>query len=350
MKATIKDVAELAGVSFKTVSRVINKEGSVKPETLKKVNDAIAQLNYQPNTAARNLAGTTSFALGFVYDNPNAYYVIDMQNGILDECRDKGYELIIHPCSATSQNIIAEITDMVKRSQLAGLIISPPISEMPEVLSALDQLNIHYVRIISGSDESKEHSPCVFIHDKEAAANIIEHLISQGHQRIAFISGDKDHRSSDERKQGYLDALARHGIEFNPAYLYDGSYSFETGVEGAKYLLGLDEPPTAIFSCNDEIAAGALFAARLQGVDVPCDMAIAGFEDSPFSRQTWPKLTTAAQPTNEIARKAASGLIQHLIGLRSGRNKTAAIPHQHFQPTLLVRESTLKEACPEPEL
>ena len=101
VKSTIKDVAKLAGVSFKTVSRVINKEPSVRQDTIDKVNQAIAQLNYQPNSAARNLAGTKTYAIGYVYDNPNAYYVINMQNGILNECRTRGYELLIHPCHAT---------------------------------------------------------------------------------------------------------------------------------------------------------------------------------------------------------------------------------------------------------
>lgn len=330
----------MAGVSFKTVSRVINQEGSVKGDTLDKVKQAIETLNYQPNNAARNLAGTSSYALGYVYDNPNAYYVIDMQNGILAECRERGYELVIHPCSASSDGIVDEIAMMVKRSQLAGLIISPPLSEMPDVLSSLDDLNINYVRIISGSGEDKHTSPCVFVHDQEAAEDITEHLLGQAHTKIAFISGDKDHRSSLERKNGYLHALDKHHVPFRADYIVDGSYSFETGVSGTKRLLALDDPPTAIFCCNDEIAAGALFAARLDGVDVPKQMAIAGFEDSPFSRQTWPQLTTAAQPTNVIARKAASSLISFLANKRGVKGATEPIPHQHFTPQLVIRDST----------
>ncbi|MBC3765706.1 LacI family DNA-binding transcriptional regulator [Neptunicella marina] len=340
MKSTIKDVAELAGVSIKTVSRVINQEGSVRADTLKKVSEAIATLNYQPNHAARNLAGTRSYALGYVYDNPNAYYVIDMQNGILSECREKGYELIIHPCNAASPNIVDEIRMMVIRSQLAGLIISPPLSEMPEVLDALEQMDVNFVRVVSGANEEGETSPCVFIHDHAAALEITEHLISLDHRKIAFISGDKGHRSTDERKNGYLEALEKHGITPNPDYIFEGQYSFKTGVEGAQYLLNLPEPPTAIFSCNDEIAAGALFAARLMGVSVPEKLSIAGFEDSPFSRQTWPKLTTAAQPISVIARKASSSLISHIIAQRSGKGGSSKIAHQHFQPHLVVREST----------
>ncbi|MFQ3221095.1 MAG: LacI family transcriptional regulator [Paraglaciecola sp.] len=340
-KTTIKDVAELAGVSFKTVSRVTNNEGSVRKETLQKVNDAILQLNYQPNNAARNLAGSKSYSLGYVYDNPNAYYVLDMQNGILAECRERGYELVIHPCSANNKNIVDELATMIKRSQLAGLIISPPLSEMPDVLSALDDMNIPFIRIISASEVSQESSPCVYINDRDAAFDITEHLIEQGHTKIAFLRGDENHRSSHERKIGYLNALNKYNIPIVDDYQIDGSYSFEFGVQGAKQLLSLTEPPTGIFSCNDEIAAGALFAVRLQGLNVPDDMAIAGFEDSPFSRQTWPMLTTAAQPTNIIARKAAASLIQHLVHLRSPKTSSDSIPHLHFRPQLVKRESTL---------
>lgn len=342
MKSTIKDVADLAGVSFKTVSRVINQEGSVKADTLVKVTEAIKTLNYQPNSAARNLAGTRTYTIGFVYDNPNAYYVIDMQNGILTECREKGYELLIHPCQANSENIINEIKTMVRRTQLAGLIISPPLSEMPEVLAALEQLELDFVRIISGSCEQQESSPCVFIHDHEAAFQITEHLIKLGHKKIAFIKGDEGHRSTGERYSGYLHALRKYDLTVLPDYQFSGQYSFETGVQGAQTLMTLAQPPTAIFSCNDEIAAGALFASRLMGIGVPDQLSIAGFEDSPFSRQTWPKLTTAAQPTNIIARKAAASLISHIIAQRTGRGNMGTIAHQHFQPELVVRESTAK--------
>src|SRR5690606_14146227 len=139
-----------------------------------------------------------------------------------------------------------------------------------------EQMDVNFVRIISGSCEEKENSPCVFIHDHEAAYEITEHLINLGHQKIAFISGDKDHRSTDERHNGYIAALQKHQIELHPEYVFEGQYSFKTGVEGAQYLLGLDDPPTAIFSCNDEIAAGALFAARLMGISVPEQLSIAG--------------------------------------------------------------------------
>jgi len=340
MKATIKDVAQLAGVSIKTVSRVINQEPGVKPETLDNVTDAIKTLRYEPNNAARNLAGTRSYTLAYMYDNPNAYYVIDMQQGMLDECREKGYELLIHPCNAASSSICDEIKAMVKRTQIAGLIISPPLSEMPEVIETLEQLEVSFVRIISGSNEDLVSSPCVFIHDHQAAFQITEHLIELGHKHIAFLSGDKGHHSTEERQNGYLQALAKHGLTAKPEFILDGSYSFESGVEGVKALVCQEQVPTAIFACNDEIAAGALFAARLMDIDVPQQLSIAGFEDSPFSRQTWPKLTTAAQPTSVIARKAASTLIRHIMASKIKKGTPTDIAHQHFQPELVVRGST----------
>ncbi|WP_100643456.1 LacI family DNA-binding transcriptional regulator [Alteromonas facilis] len=340
MKTTIKDVAKLAGVSFKTVSRVINNEPAVKPETIAKVNQAIAQLNYQPNTAARNLASTKTYAIGYVYDNPNAYYVISMQNGILDECRSRGYELIIHPCHANSAALTDEIVRMVKRSQLAGLVLSPPMSEMASVMDVLDELEIPYVRIVSGSATKRNNRPCVFVHDRDAARNIVEHLIQQGHTQIGFISGDSGHRSTEERKLGYREALANHGIRLDPQLEVNGTYSFESGISGFKTLRNVANPPTAVFACNDEIASGCLFAARLNNLDVPGDLAIAGFENSPFSLQTWPKLTTAAQPTAEIASQAAATLIEELQQRRAGKELPESARHVHFHPELVVREST----------
>lgn len=343
MKVTIKDVALHAGVSFKTVSRVINHEGTVKPDTLKKVNNAIQELNYQPNSAARNLAGSKSFALGFIYDNPNAYYVIDMQKGILEECARKGYELLIHPCESAHKNIITEIKQMVKRTQLSGLIISPPLSENPKFINELTNLDLQFVRLISGTKDNDENTSCVIIHDREAAKTIVEYLISLGHKKIAFISGEKDHKSTLERQKGFLDAMQAHNLDVQNDWIVEGRYSFDSGVSGAKQLLALKERPTAIFACNDEIAAGALLEARLEGISIPQQLSIAGFEDSPFSRQTIPQLTTAAQPTKTIASSAAALLIQNITHNRL-RSKNTGTKHEGFCPKLVIRNST--GVCP----
>ncbi|NDW22533.1 LacI family DNA-binding transcriptional regulator [Alteromonas hispanica] len=338
MAATIKSVAELAGVSIKTVSRVVNKEGTVKPDTLKRVEQAIAELKYTPNKAARDLASNVTSVLGYVYDNPNAYYIIDMQKGILDVCRKNNFELLIHPCDASSENIAQELVDMVDSAQLAGLVLSPPLSEMPDVLHHLDNKNISYVRILSGDSEFSSTLPYVLVNDFKAAFQITEHLIAQGHKHIAFIAGEVIHKSTTERLNGYKAALEKASIPFDESLVIEGTYSFETGVKSADVLLSMPSRPTAVFACNDEIAAGTLFGARMKGVDVPNDLAIAGFEDSPFSRQTFPPLTTASQPTNEIAQSATSSLIQYLRAKKTKTNFNNLT--QTFTPQLVVRSST----------
>ncbi|PCK31266.1 LacI family DNA-binding transcriptional regulator [Pseudoalteromonas piscicida] len=342
MKVTINDVAKLAGVSMKTVSRVINKEPSVRKKTYDQVMQAVKELNYQPNIAARNLAGTSSFAIGLVYDNPNAYYVIDMQNGVLSRCKEEGYELVIHPCSSNADNMAEEFVTMIKRSRLAGLVLTPPLSEQQTIIDLLDELGIHYVRLLSGRAQEAENSAknCIFVDDYAAAYEITEHLISLGHKKIAFVLGDEEHKSTAERLAGYQDALAAHNINQDEALLYQGTYSFESGVQGAKALLADGNPNqiTAILGGNDEVAAGALFAARLMNIEIPAQLSISGFEDSPFSRQTWPKLTTAHQANNVISEHAARLLFSKT---RGHRNHDKDICHV-FTPSMVVRESTGK--------
>ncbi|MCL2917555.1 LacI family DNA-binding transcriptional regulator [Shewanella litorisediminis] len=333
MKVTINDVAKYAGVSIKTVSRVTNNEPSVKQATIDKVNEAIKALNYQPNLAARNLAGTKSYVIGFIYDNPNAYYIIDMQNGILSACRDKGYELLIHPCDATADTICEELTALVKHARLAGLVLTPPLSEDPKILAALDDIDAHYVRIIAGDRNKESCGLTVLVNDRHGAVSITQHLIDLGHKDIAFISGDEQHESTKERFAGFCDALSLNKITLNPGFVVEGQYSFESGVEGAKRLLAMTPRPTAIVACNDEIAAGALFVARLQGVDIPRDISIVGFEDSPFSRQTWPKLTTVHQPNQKIAQVATELLI-------ANRKEQRLDSARVFTPEPVVRDSS----------
>lgn len=333
MKATINDVAKFAGVSIKTVSRVTNKEPSVKQTTIDKVNQAIATLNYQPNLAARNLASTSSYVIGFIYDNPNAYYIIDMQNGILSACKERGFELLIHPCNAKSATICEELTTMVKHARLAGLVLTPPMSEDPNILAALDNINANYVRIIAGENNSQSNGLTVLVNDKHGAVEITQHLIDLGHRDIAFLSGDQLHESTKERLQGFKQALNTNSIKVNDKWILDGKYSFESGVDGANTLLAMKNRPSAIVACNDEIAAGALFAARLAGLDIPAELSIVGFEDSPFSRQTWPKLTTVHQPNIEIAQVAT----QLLIDKRKDQgNETFRV----FTPSPVIRDST----------
>lgn len=336
-KVTIHDVAELAGVSIKTVSRVVNNESAVRENTKIKVSEAIKALNYKPNLSARNLRGTQTFIFGLLYDNANAYYVVDMQNGLLSECLEKNYELLIRPCDSHAPDIVKQVSDLIHHSRLAGLILTPPLADNPEILDHLKEIELPYVRITSGKAIPGKCEDGIFVDDEAASMHITDHLISLGHKRIAYITGDMTHESSPNRLNGHLAALKKAGVPSDPALIIHKDYSFESGVEGFKELLTLDELPTAAVGGNDEVAAGILYCARLNDISVPSDLAIAGFENSPFSRQTWPKLTTASQPNTEIARRAAQLLIKLCRPDRSPEHDAS----QHcFIPELIVRGST----------
>ncbi|KZX54965.1 LacI family transcriptional regulator [Halioglobus sp. HI00S01] len=338
-KATIKDVAKLAGVSFKTVSRVINREPSVGEAMQQKVWKAIEELDYQPNLSARQLRGSASF-IAFIYDNPNSHYVIEMQHGILKECQSNGFELLIHPVDATGEGLVDELLKVASNSHIAGLILTPPFSESEEVVSILAERGVKFTRIISGDRDPDQYGPKVFIDDYRAAYKITQYLIGLGHRRIAFLGGEEEHLSSVTRMQGYKAALEANNVSPEDGLVLPGEYNFDSGTDRTRSLLTLDPPPTAIFACNDEIAAGALFAARIQQVPVPQQLSIIGFEDSPFSRQSWPKLTTAHQPNPEIAETATRLLIDLVRASRQGTDNQVA--DQGFQPQLIVRDST----CP----
>src|SRR5690606_8146589 len=268
-------------------------------------------------------------------DNPNSNYVIDMQTGILGECRRMGYELVIHPCDSKSADIIDEVLNMVDRSQVGGLVLTPPMSEMPEVLVALYIRKNTFVRIRSGAQTPYYRGPYIIIDDHTAAYTITQYLNVQGHKSIAFLGGEEAHKSSGERLDGFKAALKANKITIDKKLIVPGEYSFESGVKRTRQLLASALKPTAAFACNDEIAAGTLFAARIQGVEVPQQLSIVGFEDSPFSRQAWPNLTTAQQPNTLIAERATHLLIETI-------RAQCPVESEGFYPQLIVRDST----CP----
>ncbi|HZR34414.1 MAG TPA: LacI family DNA-binding transcriptional regulator [Nevskia sp.] len=338
-KSTIRDVAKRAKVSLKSVSRVINHEPAVRDETRKRVLAAIAELNYHPDLSARSLRSARSYAIGLVYDNPNPYYVISVQNGVLSACRERWFGLQIHPCDSSSPRLAEELVDLVRRSRLAGLVVAPPMSERGEILDQLAAAGVPFVRIISAAEDPRDEFPCVYVDDRDAAYDITEHLIQLGHLRIGFLWGGKSHRSSWERYKGYEEALHDYGIALDPALIVEGDYSFDDGFRGGRKLLAAQSPPTAIFGSNDEIAAGVIAAAKSSGLDVPFDLSVAGFEDSPFSKHSWPALTTAKQATEEIARAAALRLIGGLAA-KEGESEPRQEPNQGFSPQLVVRGST----------
>ena len=306
-KSTINDVARLAGVSKKTVSRVINDSPLVRPDTRQKILSLMQEMGYAPDPQARGLAFRRSFLIGLVFDNPTAQYIVNLQYGALDALRDSGFELVVHPCDSKSEGYIEGIKRFVQQQKLYGVILIPRVSEDQALADVLREIGCRYVRIASVAMD--EPANMVLTHDRQAGAEAANYLESLGHRRVALVTGPKRYRSSIERGGGFTEALAKRGIEIPPEMVYEGGYTFESGVAGAESLLTKNPRPTAIFACNDEMAAGIYKAALRMGLSIPGDLSVVGYDDSPLASQLWPALTTLRLPVRDLGRQAAAMLL-----------------------------------------
>ncbi len=304
MRATIKDVSQIARVSTKTVSRVLNKERYVSAETRQRVERAVAQLNFQPSAAARTLAGRRSFQIALIYDNHSPHYIHQIQTGVWARCVEEGVRLLAQPTDAASMRLAQEVGGLIDQTQVDGVILSSPVTDAVAALDELERRQIPYVRISPGTEHGRSSS--VAMDDVQAADEMTSHLISLGHKRIGFIIGHSNHTASDQRLFGYRRALDRAGLPFEPKYVRPGEFDFASGEAAADVLLDLPQPPTAIFASNDDMAAGVLTVAHRRGMTLPRDLSVAGFDDTPLASQLWPPLTTVRQPTRELAYAAAS--------------------------------------------
>lgn len=337
-KATIDDVAEHAGVSIKTVSRVVNREPNVRESTREKVDRAIAELNYRPNLSARNLASQRSHLIVLVYDDPSAYevpssgYVIRMQEGVLRACKEANYSLLIHPCNYRNKDVKNELQTIIEQTRPDGFVVAAPLSNMPKIVDAIASTNTPLVRLSPGRQNGKEF--LVTTNDREVSAEMTRYLASLGHQRIGFIRGNPQHKAVGNRLKGYKDGLAHRNVPFIEELVVAGDNSIASGAAAAEKLLALEDPPTAIFAANDDMAAGVIRVAYDLGIDVPGQLSVAGFDDSSLARQIYPALTTVRQPLASMAEQAAAMLIRH-AGKGDMPTRTEIVP-----ATVQMRDST----------
>jgi LacI family transcriptional regulator len=337
-RPTINDVARLAQVSKKTVSRVINQSPFVSAETRERVETVIADLGYSPDPQAQGLAFRRSFVIGYIYNNPNPQYIVNVQQGILDAARQRGFELMVRPCDLSSPTFLQDIRAFVERQKLFGVIMFPRVSEDERLADLLASLGCPYVRVASVALDDPE---CMIVsHDDEGAYEAARHLAALGHQRIALITGPKSFRSAFERRRGFEAGLASAGLTLDPRYVAEGEYTFESGVAQADALLRLNERPTAICTLNDEMAAGVYRAAHVLGLSIPGDLSVVGFDDAPIATRLWPPLTTVLLPIREIGRLAAEALMAG-----SGRDASEVEAPPRITPSLIVRESTAPPAA-----
>ena len=310
---TLRDVARYAGVSPMTVSRVINGVATVREETRRRVRAAIAEIGYAPNEAARTLAGTSQLHIALIYEQPSAY-IAELLFGCLEQARVHKAQFIVEKCTERP-GLRAEL-ERIAASGTDGLLIAPPLADSDDVLDMLETIDKPMVAVTSS--HARSHIPSVRIDGYLAAREMTHHVIALGHRHIGFIAGHPDHAASGIRLAGFRDAMAEHGLECRDEWITQGFFSYRSGLDAAEELLGLQEVPTAIFACNDDMAAAACAVAHRKGLDVPGDISICGFDDTPIATAVWPELTTIHVPTDELSRAALDFLVTIIRARRSG--------------------------------
>lgn len=310
-KPTINDVARVAGVSKKTVSRVINRSQLLNDDTRQRVEQVIKELGYVPNPQARALALRRNFLVGLIHDNPNAQMVLGVQQGILEALQGTEFELVVRPVDRRSPAMLDDIRDLLQRQRLFGVVVLPPISENDEIAQLCEELGVRYTRMGSAQLDDADHM--VASNDRDAVREATAHLIEQGHRLIGLVQGPEGFRSATERRLGFEDALGRAGIKLPRSLVTEGNYTFESGIAAANRLLDLAPRPTAIFASNDEMAAGVVHAARQRGISVPEDLSVIGFDDTAIAAHIWPPLTTVRWPIISMARSAATKLVGDIV-------------------------------------
>ncbi|QUD90692.1 LacI family DNA-binding transcriptional regulator [Phenylobacterium montanum] len=336
-QTSIKDVAEAAGVSFKTVARVLNNEPHVRPELRERVRAAAEQLGYAPNGAARELAGGRTFLIGLMFDNPSESYISKCQTGAITRCQETGHHLVVEPLEP-GDDVPRTLDLILSRLRVDGLILTPPICDDPFVLDAIERAGVRYVRIAPMNEV--ERTPFVAIDDSQAAYDMTRHLLAQGHRDIGFVAGPAGHAASPRRLSGFLRAMGEARLAVSPKRIGQGDFSFESGMIASAPLLAGERRPTAIFAANDDMALGVMSAASRAGLAVPKELSVAGFDDSEPALMAWPELTTIRQPIAAMSAAAADMLIE-----ASGKGQAWPVPSRQLDYKLIVRGSTAPPGC-----
>ncbi len=313
-RATVVDVAKLAGVSIKTVSRVLNREPSVRKSTLEKVEQAMKDLNYQPNSSGRRLASNRTYLVGLIFDNTkfNSGYINNIQNGALVSCREEHYDLLLYPFKKDDPDLCEQLEKLVTEPRVDGVMLVPPISDRPDVRDMMEKLQTPFVDFSRKSVEDSDWTICT--NDREISAEMVVRLARLGHERIAFVKGDPEHCATQNRYTGYLDGMREAGLKVLKSLVAEGNLTYESGIDATLRFLRAKAPPTAIFCANDQTAAGAMKVIHEKGLSIPSDISIVGFDDVPLASQLWPPLTTIRQPLFRMSKLAGKLLIMRLRG------------------------------------
>jgi LacI family transcriptional regulator len=331
-KVTIVEVAAEAGVSFGTVSRVINNDIHVKPETRERVLETMERLHFVANRQARGLAGGKSNIIGMLVPDLGTGYIGEIIRGIDSELGVAGYDMMLYTTHRTAAKEASYVANLAQ-NMVDGLLLVLPRNPA-DYTGALTRRKFPFV-LIDHQGTGKD-CPAVGATNWQGAYNATDYLIKLGHKRIGFITGWLDLGAAVDRLEGYKTALRTNHIPFDPELVYEGTFDQPDGYTGTKRFFDLENPPTAIFASNDVMAMAAMDAVRERGLKAPEDISILGFDDIPQASRVRPALTTVRQPLEQMGRVATQMLLEIL---KHPENK----PDRIELPTeLIIRDSTAK--------
>lgn len=328
-RARIEDVAEAAGVSTATVSRVLNKTGPVAATTATKVYEAVAALEYVPHTGAQMLAGSSMKTLGVVIPSLSEYFFTDLLRGIEQASYENGYQLLVFTTHGRSAESNHKTIPLGHHNTDGLIVFSNSLSDAQ--LSKLHQSNFPLV-LLHQLPPPGTTIPSVTFQNKEGARQLVEHLLSCGHRRIAFLSGPEGNEDSYCRQLGYEEALEAAGIEVDEALIGFGNFEAAVSETAVSQMLAQGIEMDAIFAGDDEGARGVMTAVAKAGLRVPQDIAIVGFDDTILAPHLTPPLTTVRAPIEQAGHTATTQLIELI--------QTGAAPALTLLPTkLIIRQS-----------
>ncbi len=339
-KPTIVDVAERAGVSIKTVSRVINNERHVSTETRARVRKVVAELGFEANELARGMRSQgpeRSFVIAQLYGDPGGAYTGEIQMGLIARCAYFGYHLVVEELDYRAPDFERRMRTLLRRLKLDGVVLTAPLTDNEVLLMVLEEAGVPVV-CVTPLKESR-HTPSVRIDETRAAYQLTQHLIALGHRRIGLIKGLANHAGTHMRYAGFEQAMTEAGLAIDPSLIEEGQFRYFSAIHCANRLLGRADRPTAIFASNDEMAAAVIKVAHERDFKLPDDLSVVGFDDIPTAEMVWPALTTVRQPVMKMGAAAGDLLFTRLSAAGGGQWPNPA-PHLVLQHDIVLRGST----------
>jgi len=336
-RITLKDVAAKAGVSYQTVSKVLNKQANVAPETEARIRLAIQELGYRPNVSARNLRTQSSNLLGYAWrqggNKEEPHPVLDrFLYSAVQTAESNNYHLMTFLIEDDDNLDVAIYSELYARRQVEGFILADTNHNDPRIAYLIEQ----DIPFASFGRANEAWDFCwVDVDGRSGIYQVVDYLIKKGHERLGLITWPEGSKTGDERESGYFDRLAEAGIQFDGDWLVRGNNTVQVGAAGVSKMLELAEErrPTAVICMSDHLAIGAMSGASSVGLRVGQDIAITGFDDIPMSAFLHPPLTTVRQPINEVGRKVVDLLFQQINGEQLDKKSFL------LEPSVIVRES-----------